>query len=206
MREITPNDYRYQTREQLLGYSSYVSGSNVLELPPVDDPRQVDKRKKNKKHKKSTGNSHKKNTKNRTTSKKRGLHVVTQAEANAYRRKMDPGEALYTKSEIHANNITVLMVVGVLFIIGFYCVQYIHLGAMEDEYKDKIAELNAQYITLKDENDLIEKNMSSLVNYDEIREVAMNELGMVYAQKDQVITYKSETMEAVRQLQNIPSN
>ena len=44
------------------------------------------------------------------------------------------------------------------------------------------------------------------VNLDEIREKAMNELGMVYATSDQVIEYESPSGDYVKQYEGIPED
>ena len=44
------------------------------------------------------------------------------------------------------------------------------------------------------------------INLEEVRERAMNDLGMVYAQEEQVITYKNPANVSVRQYADIPES
>ncbi len=57
---------------------------------------------------------------------------------------------------------------------------------------------------LKDENDSAENMIATYLDLDHIKDVAMNKLGMVYAKKNQVITYEKTENEYVRQFDEIP--
>lgn len=69
-----------------------------------------------------------------------------------------------------------------------------------------IKDLNTQVMDLKSTNDEIESNMNSNINVEEIRRVAIEELGMVYATQQQVIMYDCEESEYVRQYEAIPES
>ena len=57
---------------------------------------------------------------------------------------------------------------------------------------------------LKGENDSAENMIATYLDLDHIKDVAMNRLGMVYAKKNQVITYEKTENEYVRQFDEIP--
>lgn len=57
---------------------------------------------------------------------------------------------------------------------------------------------------LKSENDALETRINTSMNLDYVYSVATKELGMVYAKKNQVITYDRTENEYVRQYDDIP--
>lgn len=57
---------------------------------------------------------------------------------------------------------------------------------------------------LKNSNDELEIRINTYTDLDNIYEVATKELGMVYANKNQVISYNKTESEYVRQYENIP--
>lgn len=71
--------------------------------------------------------------------------------------------------------------------------------------KKKIETLESQTADLKSQNDEQASRMESQVNPEEIRRIAIEELGMVYAGKEQVIDYSYEESEYVRQYESIPA-
>ena len=42
------------------------------------------------------------------------------------------------------------------------------------------------------------------VDLDKIRDIAINELGMVYANQDQIVTYEKQDKDYVRQYEEVP--
>ena len=64
--------------------------------------------------------------------------------------------------------------------------------------------LQAQLEDLKIENDQKELSIDTSIDYEYIYNVAVEELGMVYASEDQIINYKSGESEYVMQFKNIP--
>ena len=67
-----------------------------------------------------------------------------------------------------------------------------------------IAALESQLTDLKQENDDEYNRVVTSVDLEKIRDIAINELGMVYAQEDQVVLYDSEGSDYVRQYADIP--
>lgn len=70
--------------------------------------------------------------------------------------------------------------------------------------KDSIQTLESQVADMKATNDEMESNMNSSINVEEIRNIAISELGMVYAAADQVVLYDYEESQYVRQYEAIP--
>ena len=67
-----------------------------------------------------------------------------------------------------------------------------------------IETLEAQLETLKAKNDDLETSINTSIDLDHIYQVATQELGMVYANKDQILQYDKTESEYVRQNEEIP--
>ena len=67
-----------------------------------------------------------------------------------------------------------------------------------------IKTLEQQLDTLKAENDALETSINTSVDLDHVYKVATEELGMVYAGKDQVLLYNQTESEYVKQYEDIP--
>lgn len=119
-------------------------------------------------------------------------------------KKRKPKKDLYTKSQVVRNRMALTITMAALVAVCFSCINYLNLQAQVSGRAEAISELEARYVDLKTENDLAEVVINSSIDYDNILNVAINELGMVYANKDQVIVYDSQKMECVKQLSDIP--
>ncbi|MBR5765427.1 MAG: cell division protein FtsL, partial [Lachnospiraceae bacterium] len=83
------------------------------------------------------------------------------------------------------------------------CIQYLMMRA---QMTNMVKELSALEITLnelKAENDDTENRIKGAVDLEEIKYRAMNELGMQYANEDQIVSYECEDTDYVRQLVDI---
>lgn len=69
-----------------------------------------------------------------------------------------------------------------------------------------IAALESQLAELKTENDDEYNRVVTSVDLEQIRDIAINELGMVYADQDQVILYDGEGSDYVKQYADIPED
>lgn len=88
----------------------------------------------------------------------------------------------------------------------YICVNYIRLQSGMTARMDTIKELEQKLNTLKTENDTLETRINIYVDLDYVYKVATEELGMVYANKDQVLMYDKTESEYVRQDEDIPAN
>lgn len=84
------------------------------------------------------------------------------------------------------------------------CSGYLRLQADNTALVKSIASLESELDDLKTENDDEYNRVTTSVDLEEIRDIAINELGMVYADKDQVILYDSEGNDYVTQYAEIP--
>ncbi len=70
---------------------------------------------------------------------------------------------------------------------------------------DHIKELEQELDALRSENDITQTRINTSVDLDYVYQVATEELGMVYAGKDQVLMYHQTESEYVRQYEDIPN-
>lgn len=84
------------------------------------------------------------------------------------------------------------------------CAGYLQIQADNTARVKNIAVLEEQLSELKTENDDEYNRVTTSVDLEEIRDIAINELGMVYANADQVILYDGEGSDYVKQYAEIP--
>lgn len=94
----------------------------------------------------------------------------------------------------------VAMLVVCVVLIG-----YVELQADITNRINQISKLERQLNDLRLENDEIYTKIMSEVDLEEIKKIAINELGMKYAKEGQVIIYSGEGSDYVRQYKAIPS-
>lgn len=85
------------------------------------------------------------------------------------------------------------------------CCHYIQISTSIECRMRQTSRLQSEYWALLNENNLQEKEMNQISNLNEIYETAVNELGMIPAQKEHVLLYKRINSEFVYQTDNIPN-
>lgn len=86
----------------------------------------------------------------------------------------------------------------------FVCVNYLKLQAQNTTYRNAVATAESQLSELKQENDTAYENALTSVDLQVIRDIAINKLGMVYADEGQIRTYESQNSDYVRQYEDVP--
>lgn len=97
----------------------------------------------------------------------------------------------------------VLFITASFLFLGYTLIQYITLHSELTESADKVAVYEQQLYNLTLANDDEYSKMVKSVDLDEIRSIAINELGMVYPSDEQIISYNREHSDYVRQVQDI---
>ena len=82
---------------------------------------------------------------------------------------------------------------------------YLKLQAQVTESRKEISRMESSYSDLKLSNDAAYSKAVSSVDLDAIRDIAINELGMVYANQDQIVTYDKQDKDYVRQYEEVPN-
>ena len=110
------------------------------------------------------------------------------------------------QKQIRRNLMYTVAVASVAAVVFFICYQYLNVQAAAKTNSDVIAELKSELSTLKENNDVLESDINASIDYDAIYDTAVNELGMVYPEKKQVITYDSKESEYVKQYKDVPES
>lgn len=96
----------------------------------------------------------------------------------------------------------VAFLVLAMCVAGYVLVNYIQLTADITTVTERIASQERELNNLKVANDEELSRITSSVDMDEVKRVAIAELGMVYPQEGQIITYSNEGYDYVRKVDN----
>lgn len=97
----------------------------------------------------------------------------------------------------------VLFLTAALAVTGFLLISYLKLQSDITTTIKDIARYEQSLNNLTLANDDEYSKINNTVDYDEIRRIAIEELGMVYASEDQIISYTRENSDYVRQLNSL---
>ncbi|MGN0376531.1 MAG: cell division protein FtsL [Suilimivivens sp.] len=98
----------------------------------------------------------------------------------------------------------VLFLASALLVVGFVLTSYLTLKSDITSSVKHIAQLESELNNMKLDNDERESRISSNTNLEEVRQTAIQELGMQYAGEGQIITFNSEDNDYVIQKGEIP--
>ncbi len=98
----------------------------------------------------------------------------------------------------------VLFLCVALMVTGIVLVKYIGLQSDITNSVQHISALEKQLNDLKLANDEEYSRITSSVNLEEIKRIAIQELGMQYADEGQIISFASEYNDYVKQMADIP--
>ena len=104
----------------------------------------------------------------------------------------------------YANVLYMIFLAAASCMVLWSCVNYLQLQAETTSRVKHIASLETELEDLRKENNDNYTRIMTSVDLDHIRDVAINELGMVYAEPNQVILYDGGTDDYVRQNGSIP--
>lgn len=107
------------------------------------------------------------------------------------------------RKKTHMNFMYVLFLVAALTVTGYALVSYLKLQSEITESVENISTYESRLNKLTLANDDKYSKMVEAVDLDEIRRVAIEELGMVYADDDQIISYTRENSDYVRQVNDL---
>lgn len=120
------------------------------------------------------------------------------------RRRTSPVVKKNQEKARHMNPGYVLFLVLALAVAGFVLIGYIRLQSDITSSITRISHLESQLNDMRLSNDEEYSRIESSVDLDEVRRIAIEELGMTYASEGQVITYSADGSDYVRQVQEIP--
>lgn len=105
---------------------------------------------------------------------------------------------------LHMNVGYVLFLVAAMMMAGLMLTWYLTLQSDITNSIKNVARLESELNSLKLDNDERYSRINSDINLEEVRRVAIQELGMQYAREGQSITYNGEDNDYVRQTGDIP--
>ena len=95
---------------------------------------------------------------------------------------------------------TVVFMLGVIALITTLLIYYITIQAEVKRTSQEIAEMEEELTQIRAENDAAYNEINDSISLDEVRERAIHELGMKYANRDQVVIYSTEEEDTVHQV------
>lgn len=104
----------------------------------------------------------------------------------------------------HMNLGYVVFLMAALILSGFVLIGYIGLQSELTASVKRISGLESQLNKLRMDNDEEYSRVQSSVDLEEIKRIAIEELGMTYAEEGQVVEYSPEGSDYVRQITDIP--
>lgn len=99
----------------------------------------------------------------------------------------------------------VLFLTAAAVITVFMCVRFLRLQAQGTRLQKQVTALETQLDAAILENEADYNRIMTSVDMEHVKNVAMNELGMVYARKSQIVTYEAQNGDYVRQYAEIPA-
>lgn len=104
----------------------------------------------------------------------------------------------------HMNLGYVLFLSLALIATGWILINYIKLQSDITNSIDLISSLESELNDLKIANDEEYSRIASSIDLEEVRRIAIQELGMKYAKEGQIVTFTSENNDYVKQISSIP--
>lgn len=107
------------------------------------------------------------------------------------------------EQRMHRGFSNLVALVASCVVLGLVLVSYIKLRSDISVLNDDISRYETQLNNLTLENDDEYSKMVNAVDFDEIRRIAIEELGMTYASEDQIVLYERENSDYVRQVNSL---
>ena len=95
---------------------------------------------------------------------------------------------------------TAMVVLG----ISLLFVGYVNLTNNITTHMNRISALQTEVTNIKADNSAIESRIATAANLKDVKGIALQQLGMVYANADQIVYYEMENADYMSQYQNIP--
>jgi len=86
----------------------------------------------------------------------------------------------------------------------YFCIEFLMLQNEVSRMEKDIITMERTLATLKNENDAAYEQINTVYDLDYVYNVAVNELGMVYPNNNEIITFKKAEESYIRQYADIP--
>ena len=121
-------------------------------------------------------------------------------------RKVSPQVKKNRRRALRMNPAYLAFLVAAAVITLMACVWYLQLRAEVANRAANIASLQQELVDIKEENTTRYNSVVDSVNLEDVRDRAINELGMVYANAEQLVTYQNPENDYVKQYEVIPES
>lgn len=88
----------------------------------------------------------------------------------------------------------------------YFCIEFLMLQHQVSKMEKDIISLERSLATIRNENDAAYEQINMVYDLDYVYSIAVNELGMVYPNNNEIITFKKTEESYVRQYADIPEN
>lgn len=99
-----------------------------------------------------------------------------------------------------------LFITAAFIVMGITLISYIKVKSELTIATGEVASMESKLNDLKLTNDEELERIEAAVNLEEIKQIAVEELGMTYAKAGQVVTISDEGSDYVRQMEELPEN
>lgn len=129
--------------------------------------------------------------------------------ADRPQKRQDPSTSQTTKRNreralsMNLGYVTFLTAAAVICVCT--CVNFLQLQARGTRLQKEVTALETTLDAAILENDADYNRIMTSVDMEHVKDVAMNQLGMVYAKKSQIVTYEMQDGDYVRQYSEIPA-
>ena len=134
----------------------------------------------------------------------RKLQVVQAYEQPRTQKKVSTRTRRNRERALHMNIRSVLSLAIPMVVGGLILMVYLNLQSDITNSTKNIATLESRLNTLKMDNDENYSRINSSVDLEEVKRIAIQELGMRYAEEGQIIRFNGEGSDYIRQTGSIP--
>ncbi|MFV0363850.1 MAG: hypothetical protein ACK5LL_12310 [Suipraeoptans sp.] len=106
------------------------------------------------------------------------------------------------EKQMNAGYVFFLAVASIITMI--VCVSYIQVQASVTKGTSEITSMQKELYDLKEANNAKESSVRNSVNLEQVRDKAVNELGLTYVTDGQIIAYENPSDNYVKQFEQIP--
>lgn len=120
--------------------------------------------------------------------------------------KRRPNQAARRNREraVHMNLGYVTFLVGALVIAAVVLIGYINLQVQVKNSINRVSRMESELFSLRQENDEYETRINSAVDLEEVKRIAIQELGMKYASEGQIVQVEGGGDDYARKYGDIP--
>lgn len=108
------------------------------------------------------------------------------------------------EKELRMSKSYVVFLTMAVTVFGIFCSTYVKMQSDMTSRMKKIAVLESQIADLKADNDEAYKRINTAADLENIRNTAINDLGMFYATEDQIVYYTVDKSDYMNQYGEIP--